>query len=443
MRFFKELILVFTSGIFVSLLAINQFPADSQIPVGSVEEGRVRITIPGRGSRSGERGTQLYDSYLIEPFQGNTVRIRCLNEEGYTLRRVPSTSSAVSDLCPDDIPGSSNNRDPLDSLLLPSVGGVDDSVPYIISPRQTFIFQEELGGDGITLSWNHVNGAESYTVKILGDETSVDLGTVTVTDQNLVNLLGVTQVKVTYPLEQFRELNRRVVYIPVIISNRGTSSNQECAFSTAQFNYNAAAGELPCPIIEIHQLNGGNPHLVFEGSSASDDVRGWGFKILSEQKSQELREDIQELQAKIASDRIQGQPWSEESQTGAYVRLYTKYELFSEAIQMLEKLAKDSDGTATIHISLGDLYGHVGLNRLAEASYNKALDIARQQGEVGLLEQAIAYAALSQLHKVMGNSENAASYAGQAEQVCRAISNSSQQNNGCAYPLINARLGVI
>lgn len=119
------------------------------------------------------------------------------------------------------------------------------------------------------------------------------------------------------------------------------------------------------------------------------------FKLLNETDAQQVQTDVQQL----AKQELTG-----EAKVLSLANLYSKYGLISEAIEMLEALAKNESQTATVYCSLGILYREVGLILWAEAGYLKAFELAASVGDIeGQAEVAVGlgdvYDALNNLQE--------------------------------------------
>ena len=100
-------------------------------------------------------GAALYTGDLLKPAAGITVLLQCNSGEEW---QVPAgIPSGVVNGCPviDTEPG---DRDETRGS-----GGLNADIPYIISPRKT-----NLQGDRPTISWNPVEGATVYRVRVQG-----------------------------------------------------------------------------------------------------------------------------------------------------------------------------------------------------------------------------------------------------------------------------------
>ncbi len=101
-------------------------------------------------------GMLLPTTHKIRLGRNSRVTLNCSNGGRYNFDN--ADTYAVADYCPSAAsrrPGSANN---------PSRAPFDASLPYILSPRNTVL----LGPEPLTLQWNPIEGATSYTVVIQG-----------------------------------------------------------------------------------------------------------------------------------------------------------------------------------------------------------------------------------------------------------------------------------
>jgi hypothetical protein len=389
-----------------------------------------------RGDRGtpfpGGPGTSIYDWFRIRPSSRSDVRVRCAYG---SPMRLPDREVPVSEICSPRM-GTSPNPDGIrGAILLPILGGNDNSIPYVVGPRRTFVTLQDLKNSNPILRWNHVEDAETYTVSLISSTVDNPVTwEITVSNINLVQFGNISQVEIPFPSEGL-SLNENELYIVVVTANTGASSQQECAFSLESC--------LQTPFRDFPR----DVSTVFAYSQ--DNVAGWGFEVLSEEKSQRLQTELDQLESLINRDRVQGVQWTEEAQTLARVHLYEQYELYSTAVQILQDSIEDNVESSALYIKLGDLYGRSGLNLLAQSSYQQALDMATTTSVTGLHDRALSQAALALLSETIGNLGNFTNYSNQARQTCQQINhlqNITPQSENyeagitCVYPDIEARL---
>ena len=147
-------------------------------------------------------GAKLYPGDLLQPLRGARVVVQCA--DGRTVWPVPEgmISGATNGCPPQSVPISRRRGD-----IIPPRGGVNPLIPYIISPRRTFLLNPLL-----TLRWNAVPGASHYTVSLIGDE-------------DVLWETEVSETEVVYSGEP--PLESGVEYLLTIKANTGASSQEE------------------------------------------------------------------------------------------------------------------------------------------------------------------------------------------------------------------------
>jgi hypothetical protein len=131
-------------------------------------------------------------------------------------------------------------------------------------------------------------------------------------------------------------------------------------------------------------------------SSKEEGLPGLGFSLLSENDAQKILAD----EARIEALKLPGG-----SNTFALGKLYASHGLYAEAIELLEKAAREERQTVNVYLALGELYRQVGLFSLAEARYMNALDAANQVNDMESL--AAAQHGLGQVYTSLGNKTEA------------------------------------
>ncbi len=144
--------------------------------------------------------------------------------------------------------------------------------------------------------------------------------------------------------------------------------------SSAEVVYPDGAPPLESGVKYLVTVEADNGRSSFEDGGAI-----LGFELLYEGDVQDVREKA----AKIAelSDL------TDEEKVLALAELYSQEYLIADAIETLEALVAQGSQTAFVYLRLGDLYGEVGLNLLAEARYSKAIELfTATQDQYGLAE---------------------------------------------------------
>ncbi len=126
--------------------------------------------------------------------------------------------------------------------------------------------------------------------------------------------------------------------------------------------YPSSASPLEWGVKYLLTVKADNGSSSLEGAGAN-----LGFEILKEDEVKEVRDKA----ATIAAST----DLTEEVKALALAELYSNKYLNADAIVTLEALVKKGSQTAFVYQRLGDLYGGIGLNLLAEARYSKALEL--------------------------------------------------------------------
>lgn len=130
-------------------------------------------------------------------------------------------------------------------------------------------------------------------------------------------------------------------------------------------------------------------------SSKEEDLPDLGFSLLDENEAIVVRDAVEKLIDLNLAD---------EALAFALVNLYIKSELRAEAIAILESLVKQGSKTATVYLTLGELYTEIGLNLLAQDYYLKAIKLLGVEDVEGF---AIASASLGNVHEAIGDRQSA------------------------------------
>lgn len=130
-------------------------------------------------------------------------------------------------------------------------------------------------------------------------------------------------------------------------------------------------------------------------SSQEEELPDLGFSLLDENEATLVRDTVEQLVNLDLAD---------EAKSLALVHLYRGYELRAEAIASLEVLVKQGSQTAAVYRILGELYREVGLNRLAQKHYLKAIELAGTEDVEG---QAIAAEGLGKVYVAIANQQEA------------------------------------
>ncbi|MBW4493431.1 MAG: tetratricopeptide repeat protein [Oscillatoria princeps RMCB-10] len=231
-------------------------------------------------------------------------------------------------------------------------GGIDLSIPFIISPRNTWLLNSKPA-----LRWNPVSGATRYTVRI-EDEGG--------------QTIWKTETPLTEIIYDGKPLSSEVSYLVIVETDKGASSENE-------------------------------------------KLRDLGFRLLNPDKAHKARSAV-ELLAK--------QKLTDDAAALAQAHVYLKYQLRAEAIDTLERAAAKESKTGALYQLLGDLYDFIGLNRLAESRYQRAVELAKSASDLQAL--ATVQAALGEVYATRGDTEKAISWLQQALAGYKALANAQR-----------------
>jgi hypothetical protein len=303
-------------------------------------------------------GTQLYPQDILKPANGAKVVVRCNPTRRWLVPAgIPST---VNSGCPGGRAGQGEPISLRGGGLVNIPGGSDPAIPYIITPRRTWLLTSQP-----VIQWNAIPGANSYKVRVKGE--GVDWQTQTIKNE------------IVYPGEP--PLQPGATYLVIVEANTGQSSQQEVAK----------------PVEEGRTLP------FYEDGR----VAAWGFSVLPEEDAKEVNASIK----RITTFEFWELP--EETKTLAVADLYINNDLYAEAIAALEALVKQDSKAPGVYQLLGDVYSHTGLNLLAEARYLQAIELAKAAQDPEA--EALARTGLAKVYTTTGNLEAATSQFQQAQ----------------------------
>jgi hypothetical protein len=150
-------------------------------------------------------------------------------------------------------------------------------------------------------------------------------------------------------------------------------------------------------------------------ASREESAPGLGFSLLEPDEAEPVRAD---------EARLHNLALSAEAESYALAHLYAGHELVAEAVDLLEELAAGDSQEAAVYRTLGDLYHSIGLERLAEARYLRAEELAGEAGDVE--GQAAALAGLGEVYASLGNKDQALVHWQQALKHYQAIGDAAQ-----------------
>lgn len=148
-------------------------------------------------------------------------------------------------------------------------------------------------------------------------------------------------------------------------------------------------------------------------SSRSDAVVG--FRVLDEQTKKTVLDAVK---------AVQQQQLSPEEAGLVLAHLYRGYELYGDAVEVLEGLVKQNSQVATVYQLLGDTYLKMGLPQLAKKPYEKALKLATNTQNLSV--QAEIQAGLGIAYHLLGNKNEAIQWLTKAKGTYNQLGDTSQ-----------------
>jgi len=100
------------------------------------------------------------------------------------------------------------------------------------------------------------------------------------------------------------------------------------------------------------------------------------------------------------------------------------YELYADAVEVLEGLVKQNSQVATVYQLLGDTYLKIGLPQLAKKPYEKALKLATNTENLSV--QAEIQAGLGIAYRLLGNKDEAIQWLTKAKGTYNQLGDISQ-----------------
>ena len=320
-------------------------------PAGRIIEAAAPILIKPAGAENYYPvavGTLLSPGTLIFPPEGMRVRILCAAGNTWV---VPSgVRSGVGNGCPPP------RRKPMGGLGHTRGfcnGTQPATIPYIISPRSSFLIS-----DRPLFRWNAVAGATEYEAILRGEAGDIWRATV-------------TETEAIYDGKQ--PLQSGTIYRLIVRANNGATSEAE------------------------------------EPSSQYDETPGSSFRLLPEEEAEVVRSQIAQLAETDLTESGQILAMAD-----IYTRFGLRAEAIAlleageagaagdipEALQM---------GSA---LMLGNLYCQVGLTAMADRYYSQAIERASATGD--LAGETLARTEVANLYAINGETEKAIRYYQQA-----------------------------
>ena len=260
------------------------------------------------------------------------------------------------------------------------LGGNDASIPYVISPRNSWIAQPG-PEQPYPIRWNPVDGVNSYTVRLWQWTYERDLPDLA---------LWETTVETADPIP-----------FPALILAPGTYYSIE---------------------------------VVTDTGVSSDLDAGYfasGFQLLFEEDYGVLRSQLAAVTPVDPADAI-SQDASEEAAL-ARAGVFFLEEMYADALVVLEPLA-DSPSNL-VYTALGDTYSKIGLNQLSIDAYKQALTLASASGDI--LSEATIRVNLADVYATLGLFDDA------LQQLRQDRSSYEQLSEETEVVRLNLRIDVI
>ncbi|MDX2231425.1 MAG: hypothetical protein NW220_17450 [Leptolyngbyaceae cyanobacterium bins.349] len=347
----------------VTLSLLLEVPAIAQTAsVQSIDgTGKVRVQREKRSDWLPVRqGTTLYQGDQILPDRGVKVYVRC-PDSNKTLVRA-GVPSGLGSICL-----RWSYRDFRGTQAEETLGGIDPSIPYLITPRHSLLLSSTP-----LIRWNPVSGATEYRVEVTGPSGS----------------MWSTQTKDTQIVYAGKSLEAGVPYSITVQTNTGKSSRDDRAPNQTQPSSNLdfrilRPAEAAAIKAEAAKISSTPPTTA---ADALDLARLYGNYVLPESviKAYNLSPDN-----------------------------YQTYSLTGDAIALLEASIKQGKGSPILHRTLGDLYWQTGLIRPAQIHYLKAIDLV--QGLEDLEDWTLAHHSLGKTYAAIGNAQQTLQHYRQAK----------------------------
>ncbi|NEO46747.1 MAG: hypothetical protein F6K55_22560 [Moorea sp. SIO4A3] len=142
----------------------------------------------------------------------------------------------------------------------------------------------------------------------------------------------------------------------------------------------------------------------------SKDEGVFGFTILDQEKAQEVSAAAEEIKQKQLSKPAEGL---------ALAHLYRSNDLNAEAIDLLETALADGPESIRVYQLLGEIYQHVGLNRLARERYRQALELTKTAGDLDTQAQVLGGLAVTS--GIIGQKNEAIAWLEKGKQVYQTL----------------------
>lgn len=247
-------------------------------------------------------------------------------------------------------------------------GGNNPALPYVISPRNTWINPQNLPS---TIHWHAVEGTHQYRIRIWQwtyERDALDFPiweTVATNNTDAVPFPDLT-------------LEPGIYYSIEVITDAGISSHQGAGCYHAGFQ------------------------LIFEED----------YPVLSRRLAQ-------------VNDGVTDPDAVRLAEAGVYFL----DEMYADALEILRPLVNSSLATELVYTALGDVYSQTGLNNLAIETYEQALAFVDISSDSGLLSEAIVQVSLADAYATSGDFLTAGLLLGRAVNTYQQLGNEVEVDN--------------
>ena len=265
------------------------------------------------------------------------------------------------------------------------IGGNDESVPYVISPRNAWI-REPGPEHPYTIRWNPVEGVNSYTVRLWRwtferDQPDLALWETTVENAN----------QLPFPAQVSLEPGN--YYSIEVVTDTGVSSDLDDGYYES------------------------------------------GFQLLFEEDYEELRSQLIDATPTVPTDSTPPNRELLEETALARAGVFFLEEMYADALAVLQSLADSPAASDLVYTALGDTYSQSGLNQLAINAYQQALTLATAKSD--RLSEATTRVNLANVYATLGLFDDA------LEQLNQARNAYEQLNEETEIARLDRRIDVI
>lgn len=243
-----------------------------------------------------------------------TAVVACPNGKRESVLRVEEGTGLI-DICRQSKAIISKGPPPLSGIA-----GIDDKIPYVISPRRTLLLTTTP-----TLRWHPVSGATEYTVQLVGAK-------------GIIWQTKVRETQVAYSGDPV--LQPGIPYTVVVHTDTRRSS---------QVEGNASSEFIILQATEVKAVQAEVKTIL--QSNFSEEVKA--LKLADYYSSYEI---------------------ANPTDYGLSEKVAKSYRLNADAIAVLENLIKKGKRSPLLYRTLGNLYWQTGLMRPAETAYLKAIE---------------------------------------------------------------------